>query len=71
MQNSISATRFFSGCKWLSRMLLSIALSISIVGCSGGVSHNESDPAPRLEPEEVECSDDFGDVSRCETRENL
>ena len=42
-----------------------LSLLLLIVSCSGGGSSNGSDS------KRVECSDNFGDASRCDAREEL
>ena len=47
--------------------ILILLLSFTVISCSGGGSSNSgSNPS-----NPVECSDGFGDASRCETREQL
>lgn len=46
-----------------------LSLSLLLVSCSGGGSSNGSGNGSGSE--RVECSDNFGDASRCDTREEL
>ena len=47
--------------------ILVLLLSFTVISCSGGGSSNSKTKTP----DPVECSDGFGDASRCETREQL
>ena len=47
--------------------ILILLLSFTVISCSGGGSSNSKTTTS----EPVECSDGFGDASRCETREQL
>ena len=46
-----------------------LSLLLLIVSCSGGGSSNGSSNGS--DSERVECSDNFGDASRCDAREEL
>ncbi|MEL6494238.1 MAG: hypothetical protein AAFQ41_03835, partial [Cyanobacteria bacterium J06623_7] len=59
-------------------VLLILLLSMALVSCSGGGSSNsdssdtDSSPTPETPVNsEAECSDDFGDASRCDVRQGL
>ena len=50
----------------LDKLFIVFLLSLSIISCSGNGSSNGVNSS-----DNVECSDDFGDASRCEVRDNL
>ena len=54
-----SKTKLFS--------ILILLLSFTVISCSGGGSSNSSDNSSG----DVDCSDEFGAASRCETRDQL
>lgn len=56
------------------KLCLAFLLSLALISCSGGGSSNSSDGSNSgrsTSASDVECSDGFGDASRCEARENL
>ena len=53
----------------LNKLFLAFLLSLALSSCSGGSSSNGSNGS--TSNVEVECSDGFGDASRCDARENL
>ena len=54
----------------LDKLFIALLLSVALISCSdGGSSNSNGDDGPP--PPSVECTDDFGDASRCETREDL
>ena len=53
----------------LNKLFLAFVLSLALISCSGGGSSNGSNGS--TSNVDVECSDGFGDASRCDARENL
>lgn len=55
--------------------ILVLLLSFTVISCSGGGSSNGSgndgDDINGVSPPATECSDGFGDASRCDSREQL
>ena len=56
--------------KYSMHFVLAICLSLSLVACGGGSSSNNSSNN-NDNGNNQECSDGFGDASRCETRDSL
>ncbi|MBE9170303.1 hypothetical protein IQ238_23215 [Pleurocapsales cyanobacterium LEGE 06147] len=64
-------TRTNLGRKYSARLFFVIFLSLLVSACDGGSSSNSSSDDNNNNQSNVECSDGFGDASRCEAREGL
>ena len=54
------------------KSILILLFTSLLISCSGNGTGNGPDPEPTPpEPPQQECSDGFGDASRCDTREQL
>ncbi len=64
-------TRTNSSRKYSVQLFFVVFLSLLVTACDGGSSSNSSSDDDNDNKSNVECSDGFGDASRCQVRQGL